>query len=56
MSFPSTSEEDNGRVDITEKGLEVPKVSVEFKQIPLDKKTKSQSLAKLSARINQALV
>lgn len=46
-------DEYNGRVYITDKGLEVAKVSVEFKQIPLDEKTKAQILTRLSARIKE---
>ena len=46
-------DEYNGRVFITEKGLEVATVSVEFKKMPLDEHTKSMILGKLNDKIKE---
>jgi phenylacetate-CoA ligase len=47
-------EEYNGRVFITEDGLEVAKVSVEFKKTAMDNETKPDILRKLSEKIKEA--
>ncbi|MBW1944972.1 MAG: hypothetical protein JRJ51_19370, partial [Deltaproteobacteria bacterium] len=46
-------DEYNGRVFITDAGLEVAKVSIEFKKIPLDDNTKADIIKKLHARIKE---
>jgi phenylacetate-CoA ligase len=47
-------EEYNGRVFITEDGMEVAKVSVEFKKITMDDKARLALLRKLSEKIKEA--
>ena len=47
-------EEYNGRVFITEDGMEVAKVSVEFKKMKMDDETKQSVLRKLSEKIKEA--
>ena len=47
-------EEHNGRVFITEDGMEVAKVSVEFKKMKMDDETKQSVLRKLSEKIKEA--
>lgn len=49
----SEIEEYNGRVLITEDGLEVAKVTVEFKKIPLDNRAKATILENLSDKIKE---
>ena len=46
-------DEYNGRVFITDAGLEVARVSIEFKKIPLDDSTKADIIKKLHARIKE---
>ena len=46
-------DEYNGRVFITDAGLEVARVSIEFKKIPLDDNTKADIIKKLHARIKE---
>lgn len=47
-------DEYNGRVFITEAGMEVAKVSIEFKKMPIDDSTKAGIVKKLSERIKRA--
>ena len=46
-------DEYNGRVFITDDGLEIAKVSIEFKKMPLEDKTKADIVKKLHARIKE---
>ena len=46
-------DEYNGRVFIAEDGLEVAKVSIEFKKTPLDERAKADLIRKLSERIKE---
>lgn len=46
-------EEYNGRVFIDENGLEIAMVTVEFRKMPLDEKTKAEILKKLADKIKE---
>ena len=46
-------DEYNGRVFITDDGLEMARVSIEFKKTPLDNNTKADIIKKLHARIKE---